>query len=1198
MDRGPVEQPNGTRLAFGATAATHRIWRDGATARWLLEEMVDAFGNSIRFTYDVASDRGEAYPSAIAYGKSSGPRAIEFVYETRPDPRLLFTRGVERQLRKRLREIRVVSGGGYFRRYAFGYGDTGYTTRRSRLTSVQEFGADCTGPSVAGCTGLPARTFRYRDAGAYSQWSEHDAYRIPFGVYGSNGNALYPNSSSVQIGDIDGDGLPDQLVLRSESAAVPPYPNGRSGVDDPEILINTGAGFESAATRARAYYDSFFRDLTYSQPYFDYRQVPAPIAASSEHPSVDEWAGNLYAMCELAIQHRTANAAQELFARGLARETTSLAQLRASGTGASPGWLQPRPTLELVDLDGDGLADLVLSTWLHGPRVDRNCSGGSATGPALGEVVRVVFRNTGAGWQRDPALESGLPPFEEVLVKSSHQTEIDWPAPDATGARSPCANLSLWGFEQEYGLGDEFKTGVCHDLIDLAPEFADFNGDGYPDVAVLERSDATAFFTGAADPDYLSPGNPARTRVWIQRPGASPRWERAPRYDLPTGIWPTNAGPVAGLPPIGFAHTGLQHLRRGPNLGNTPECYSWVGSFRSCSPNTYRFDNGVRLADLNRDGLADVVWSIGNQQGVLLNTGSGWCASEVDDASFVGGSSCPESASYEPPRPFAQSLWMYRLTVTTGMLGDLDGDGLPDFIRWSEYYASELPDEASSWIHDPAAPGGSVWKRDTRFDFPIDWFRPVTRRSTTYYRGAEPSFVPRFQLVDIDGDGSDDLVGDQHAFRSKARHGDLIERIETGRGGSATFAYDSMILQRDSQLEARAGRSSWSDDAGPVALWRPTAVVSQVTLNGRNLPVGGDVIQYQYAHPRFHRDLRVDLGFGLTRRTHGDTAVEQSFHQDLGRTGRIAMRRIEDRGALVHQYAGHLAGGGIGTSFPGKAAGTYLGRLTYEWSANWYEGSRGALFTRSYVYDDQYGFDFLSKVRTQRTSSDVVRESLPDTATRENPWVVGLVRQVRDQDQRTSWASQTDFTYTPEGRLRNEIRHRWRGDLGSGEREELDPTDYAYDAYGNLRSRTDGNRHTTTFDYDDSASASVLTRRTDPAVAGQSPVSTDLTPHPVFAVPSAVAPGYRDVPATVTELDAFGRVTRRGATARSSPNRSTSTASSPTWNAATTPGPQRTTTSAPRCSTTVGAESGRRSATRGRMTPTWARPPIAIRSTA
>ena len=69
----------------------------------------------------------------------------------------------------------------------------------------------------------------------------------------------------------------------------------------------------------------------------------------------------------------------------------------------------------------------------------------------------------------------------------------------------------------------------------------------------------------------------------------------------------------------GLAHAGLQHLLGGPS-GN--DCVSWIGNFLSCSPNTYRFDNGVRLADLNHDGLADVVWSFADD-GVLLNTGAG-----------------------------------------------------------------------------------------------------------------------------------------------------------------------------------------------------------------------------------------------------------------------------------------------------------------------------------------------------------------------------------------------------------------------------------------------------------------------------------------------------------------------------------------------------------------------------------------------
>ena len=43
-----VEQPDGIKLFFGE-AASHRIFQDGATARWLLQRIEDAFGNRIFF---------------------------------------------------------------------------------------------------------------------------------------------------------------------------------------------------------------------------------------------------------------------------------------------------------------------------------------------------------------------------------------------------------------------------------------------------------------------------------------------------------------------------------------------------------------------------------------------------------------------------------------------------------------------------------------------------------------------------------------------------------------------------------------------------------------------------------------------------------------------------------------------------------------------------------------------------------------------------------------------------------------------------------------------------------------------------------------------------------------------------------------------------------------------------------------------
>src|SRR5688572_6456710 len=213
-----VEQTNGTKLTFGASAS-HRVTRGGWPARWLLERIEDAFGNRIELAYTRAPGQ-EAYLASVRYGSAPAAREIGFVYEARPDARLSFAGGVERHLARRLKEIRVLSAGAIYRRYALAYASAGATSR-SRLASVQEFGTDCTGADpIADCAGrgLPPRAFRYRDASdvgsaRYSQSASDNAYRMPFGDYTSASAPLWRNGFPVLVGDLDGDGLPDRIEI-------------------------------------------------------------------------------------------------------------------------------------------------------------------------------------------------------------------------------------------------------------------------------------------------------------------------------------------------------------------------------------------------------------------------------------------------------------------------------------------------------------------------------------------------------------------------------------------------------------------------------------------------------------------------------------------------------------------------------------------------------------------------------------------------------------------------------------------------------------------------------------------------------------------------------------------------------------------------------------------------------------------------
>lgn len=536
----------------------------------------------------------------------------------------------------------------------------------------------------------------------------------------------------------------------------------------------------------------------------------------------------------------------------------------------------------------------------------------------------------------------------------------------------------------------------------------------------------------------------------------------------------------------------------------------------------------MRLADLNRDGLTDVVWSAFGQQGVLLNTGgevsgsasSAWCASEAGDVGQVDGNACPEAGVYKPPRPFVEPS-PSALPDTTGMLADFNGDGFLDFVRVTQWQPDAATNSFSDvWIYSPAATS-SHWVLDARFDFTVDWNAEVIR---PYYgstvSGWQDGVMPRFRAFDIDGDGSDDLIGDTNAFLSQAHHSDLIRTVDNGRGGSFAIEYASMIKQRDAALEeqAVAGNVPWGDAAVPVPLWRSSAVVAQLTRSGFNLAAPGEVTTYRYAHPRFHRELRSDLGFGLVVRTmSGGTAIEDSFYQDPGRTGRLAQRLILDDESVVHRTEAtwqHVAG-----MIPGRGPDTYLARLVEEWSANEYGGDSGAAEAQSYLYDDDYGFNFVTQLRVTRASTDTVRFRLPETADT-TAWIVGLPREVLEGDQRGSgWLSRSEFTYL-KGRVATETRHRNRLDTSS---PAADLTQYFYDGFGNLRQRIDANNHLTEFEYD--PSGTVLLSRTDPALSASDPGKiTIFTPHAVFGIPVGIDPGYRDIPPTTLVLDAFGRV--------------------------------------------------------------------------
>ena len=734
-----VINPNGTILRYGVDPDA-RVLSGSDIARWLLSEIEDPFGNTIFISYDDTTDIGTRYLLRVTYGagatKVSGPRQIDFTFgEDRPDPIHNYAGGIEQKLTKRITDIQVSSFGTLVRRYAFGYSlpEVTYTTGRTRLSWVQEFGRDCTG-AIGSCTGLPRTEYEYtdpNDTGTTDPFSKFDVdenYVVPFG--GGNGHL---GVAPVRLADINGDGLPDLI----EGG----YYVG--GFKDATVKINTGAGFvvDDAWTTA-------LQNLPMDRPRAGFKQTKAV--------SADQLLGENVGIFEATFSTTT----EAVSATPLANPARPWAKASggAKGRGITPGmedsgWIEAHGRMFFQDVDADGFADIIVSVRLSGVDVVLDHLGNAITPTRVaGRTVSRVYRNTGTGWDADSDLAKGLPIFGDVIFESTYAVDLrdpwdeyyyfnglpDDPAyarvdtsnqPDTCGSRG----LRGWAYVGLDPNGNAvYGDDVCIDLVNLDPVFTDFNGDGYPDVMVLEFDDPEALYRG---PDLFRghdavryPDRMGRSVAWVQVPDAAEgqdRWVRASQYDLP----PVDFGARinfsdATINPLAHSLASRQTGDHDFFNSKTMNCPGFWG-FQYCAPTGYNQDNGVRLLDLNRDGLTDVVWGLFDflsvddiqiTSGALINTGAGWC-SVVEDPIAGLPAACPDTVRV-PGFPGGTRL----LAILdrdnslappgnqSGHYVDLNADGWLDFVR------IELPPKlfpvSESWLYDPAG----TWVRDERYD--------------------------------------------------------------------------------------------------------------------------------------------------------------------------------------------------------------------------------------------------------------------------------------------------------------------------------------------------------------------------------------------------------------------------------------------------------------------------------------------------
>jgi len=1227
-----VTNTDGIIQRYGVHADA-RISADSSIARWLLSEIEDPFGNVIFISYDDATDIGTRYPVRVTYGpdatKSSGKRSIEFFFgQTRLDVIHDFAGGIERKITKRLTDIEVKSYGALVRRYAFGYdfgaasGAPVYSTGRSRLSWVQQFGSDCTG-DTGQCAGLPRQEFEYTDSSndptapqgprmvqepSYPLYANPDDDPENFTVPMA-GNS-WTNALPVRIGDINGDGLPDLLKGGFR------FPN----VLDTVVEINTGSGFveDSAWTTA-------INGLFVENPRAEFNQV---MVDCSQGGCDDVYHANTAGIVAGSYVHTTQPV--EVGARQPAAMTRPRADFSSDaefGTGQpQAGWVEAVGRLFLTDVDSDGLADIVVSVRLAGASMVVDSDGTPiepddvTRGPD--EFVRMVYRNDGDpsdgnAWVASPELAAGLPPFGVVHFESEYGAEMRIPFDPADGSTletnligfppSSCTDRGLYG-----GYGG-FSADVCLSFVNLDPRFQDFDGDGYADLMVLELDDPDALYQGYMDyiggySTYSRGSNPppladnhATSRVWIQNPDAAgttgdPRWVRAAQFDLPqVDFQSTAAGgnwDWAGLFPLAHSQPVLHSPQSAGNLALQPKCPQANGmpSWEFCAPLTHNVNFGVNLIDLNRDGLTDVIWSRYRQngtwsldetrtliaEGVFLNTGSGWCSSVPELATHVGGNACPEASVYYPPDdahaafptlPSGFAYWEHEYAgYSTGHLADLNADGFQDYIQAHTTNGSR---GTEAWLFDPAAETVDArWIRDDRYDLDIDYG----------YINFDFADSAGFAIMDVNGDGAVDVVGDElrtlgtvhpQAHLSRSIRSDLLRLVRNGRGGEISIEYESAILQRDESAggledqatlhSATTGEALLGTPKADVVRWSPLPVVSKVRVKAPNrkpdsdspVPGFGPATSYRYAHPRFSPETRSDLGFRISETTRpGGEVATRTIYQGVGRAGRtssvfardvVNLRRYDEFWE-TQELASQLPQDPGRTLIPSALQGSmdhpdvHVGRLAGTRSSNRYgpgEPTGASTLQRRY-YDDAYGYNFVERSVETRPTGTLVdwRVAGTDAGT----GIFGLVIEDKVFDRDDADVSDTDFlrhatlTYD-RGRpssVTEQVKRRDESGPGTGELHTM-----AYDSFGNLTQQTvwaATGYQATTFCYDGDTTPAWC-----PFLSGQDSHSVRVgmqdaasgqyvfTPDPGTGTIVRSASTYADEPSTRIELDVFGR---------------------------------------------------------------------------